>query len=135
MGEQPLTVLDTHVWLWLVADERRLSRAAIRAIRGGQERGDLAISAITLSEIATLHLKRRARVTPPFRDWLEARLAETGHKIVPITTEIAALTVHLAAALSDPADRLIVATAAAHDARLVTADEEIQAARLVETIW
>jgi PIN domain nuclease of toxin-antitoxin system len=54
--------------------------------------------------------------------------------VLAITPDIAAT----AAALpihGDPADRLIVATAIVHRAPLVTKDQRIRAAGVVETLW
>ena len=56
--------------------------------------------------------------------------------IVPLSAEIAALTAYLPANFpSDPADRIIAATAQAEGIPLVTADQRIQACPLLKTIW
>jgi PIN domain nuclease of toxin-antitoxin system len=52
------------------------------------------------------------------------------------TAEITALSVSIQAGLpKDPADRIIAATAMIESTPLVTADAEIRAAKIVETIW
>jgi PIN domain nuclease of toxin-antitoxin system len=56
--------------------------------------------------------------------------------VQPITPEIAAFAVELPSSFpKDPADRLIAATAMVEGAPLVTADERIRQAKLVQTIW
>jgi len=72
-----------------------------------------------------------------FRLWA-AFVRETVARVIvrPITPEIAALAVQLPAGVpKDPADRLIAATAMSEGAPLVTADERIRQAKVVQTIW
>jgi PIN domain nuclease of toxin-antitoxin system len=53
-----------------------------------------------------------------------------------MTPEIAALAVQLPADFpNDPADRVIAAAAIAEGSPLVTADERIRQAKVLETIW
>jgi PIN domain nuclease of toxin-antitoxin system len=52
-------LLDTHALVWAVADPKRLSRAAAAAIREAQQEGGLAVSAITLWELAPLVARGR----------------------------------------------------------------------------
>jgi hypothetical protein len=53
-----------------------------------------------------------------------------------VTAEITALAVSIPAGfLKDPADRIIAATAMIESMPLVTADAEIRAAKIVETLW
>lgn len=53
----------------------------------------------------------------------------------PVTTRIALDSVKLEPFHADPADRLIVATALATGATLVTKDERIREFGLVPTVW
>lgn len=60
----------------------------------------------------------------------------SGLIILPITREIAALTIYFPDDFpNDPSDRIIAATARAENLALVTADERIQSCPLVKTIW
>jgi PIN domain nuclease of toxin-antitoxin system len=62
--------------------------------------------------------------------------ARVGTRPEPSTPEIAALAVQLPSSFpKDPADRLIAATAMAEGAPLVTADERIRQAKVVQAIW
>jgi PIN domain nuclease of toxin-antitoxin system len=56
-----LIVLDTHVLLWAIADSKKLSRAADAAIRRSRQVDGLAISAISLWELASLVARGRIR--------------------------------------------------------------------------
>ena len=63
---------------------------------------------------------------------LEAR----NPRVQGITPEIAELSVNLGPEINnDPADRLIAATSIRLNAPVVTADKNLRAASIVETIW
>ncbi|WP_437507151.1 type II toxin-antitoxin system VapC family toxin [Sorangium sp. So ce1099] len=126
-----MIVLDTHAWFWLVASPDRLSEQAANAI----DRADrLGVSAVSCWEIAMLAEKGRVELDRPAQRWLEDALASSGALLLPIDPAIAALAARLPLH-GDPADRLIVATAIAAGAELVTKDHQIRSSRLVLTIW
>jgi PIN domain nuclease of toxin-antitoxin system len=129
-----LIVLDTHVLLWAVADSKKLSRAADAAIRRSRQADGVAISAITLWELASLVARGRIRDYGTVENSVN-RLIE-GVTIKPITPEIAALATQFPNDYPhDPADRLIGATARAEGLALVTRDENIRKSPLLKTIW
>ncbi len=134
-----MILLDTHVLLWMASDPRRLSKKARAAIRrerekDAREKTGVAIAAITLWELAWLAENGRIQVTGS----VESFVRETASRVMvePITPEIAAFAVQLPSSFpKDPADRLIAATAMVEGAPLVTADERIHRAKVVQTIW
>ena len=129
-----MIVLDTHVLLWAVADSKKLSRAADAAIRRSRQADGVAISAITLWELASLVARGRVRDYGTVENSVN-RLIE-GVTIKPITPEIAALATQFPNDYPhDPADRLIGATARAEGLALVTRDENIRKSPLLKTIW
>ena len=129
-----MIVLDTHVLLWAVADSKKLSRAADAAIRRSRQADGVAISAITLWELASLVARGRIRDYGTAENSVN-RLIE-GVTIKPITPEIAALATQFPNDYPhDPADRLIGATARAEGLALVTRDENIRRSPLLKTIW
>ena len=129
-----MIVLDTHVLLWAIADSKRLSRAADAAIRRSRQVDGVAISAITLWELASLVARGRIRGYGTIESSLN-RLIE-GVTVKPITPEIATLAAQFPDDYPhDPADRLIGATARAEGLALITRDENIRKSPLLKTIW
>jgi hypothetical protein len=55
---QAVILLDTHAWLWLGGEPRRLSRVAATAIESAASSGGIAIASVTLVEIAWLMARR-----------------------------------------------------------------------------
>jgi PIN domain nuclease of toxin-antitoxin system len=129
------TLADTHVLLRWFAGHKGLSASQRRIVNAASARDPLLVSDVSLWEVATLHELGRVRLHLPLRDWLErlvtmAQVERTG--ISPaVAAEVAALpsTFH-----RDPADRIIVASARVHGARLLTQDARIIASRLVPTV-
>ncbi len=129
-----MILVDTHVLVWAVADSKRLSRAASREIEKSRQRGGLAISAITLWELA--FLVTRGRIQAYGTVEASVKLLTEGITIKPITAEIAALANQFPEDYpGDPADRLIGATARAEGLTLVTRDENIRRSPLIKTVW
>jgi PIN domain nuclease of toxin-antitoxin system len=129
-----LIVLDTHVLLWAIADSKKLSRAADAAIRRSRQVDGVAISAISLWELASLVTRGRIRSYGTVESSVK-QLIE-GVTIKPITPEIATLAAQFPDDYPhDPADRLIGATARAEGLALVTRNEGIRKSPLLKTIW
>lgn len=129
-----MILLDTHVLVWMVADPKRLSREAARTIHGAQARDGVAVSAITLWELASM--VARGRIQAYGTVDASVKVLIEGVIVRPITPEIAALATHFPPDYSsDPADRLIGATARAEGIPLLTRDERIRSSPLLRTIW
>ena len=130
-----MILADTHVVVWLAFDPGRLSRKARAAIDEARRNGDgLAICDITLLELATLASKRRIRLDISLESFL--REVEARFVVLPISARACARAMGLPAAYpSDPADRIIGATALVEGLALVTADREIRRSKALGTIW
>lgn len=130
-----IVLLDTHILLWWLAEDRRLSKAQRRALgRAGDETPAL-VSDVSLWEIAMLHELKRIELDLPLREWLERAVAPPLVRLQRITPAVAAEVAALPASFHrDPADRLIVATARVVGATLMTSDDRLHAAGLVPTL-
>ena len=131
----PTLLLDTHVLVRWLVDPKRLSREQLRALRSAVRRSEpLALSAITLLEIAVLFGEGSTRLKVPAQELLAALGPGAGFHIVPIDAEVAAEVDAMGGGLRDPADRAIVATARVHRLRLVTSDQRIVESKLVPVV-
>jgi len=129
-----MLLLDSHIVVWILADSRRLSRPAASAIRRARRNGGLAVSAITIWELAWLLARQRIQAYGTIE--ATVRLLLEGFRVLPITPEIAALAAQFPADYPrDPTDRLIGATARAEGLVLVTRDENIRRSPLLKTLW
>ena len=126
----PRFLADTHVVIRWFAEPQKLSRQQNRILEeSARRREPLAISAISLLEIAALEAARRIRGGAA--KILEAIGADPLFQILPMTIEIAIEVALLGALLRDPADRAIVASARVHRLRLLTSDQRIIESKLV----
>ncbi len=117
-----MIVLDTHIWVrWVVEGEDSLPEAISGAIR---EEPRVAISAISCMEV--LRLCKAGRLILPIdaSAWISAALAPAGIESLEMTCEISSRAVLLPDHHKDPADRVIIATALVHDARLSSLDDK-----------
>lgn len=132
-----MIVLDTHVLVWWLGGEGRLSRNAQAKIDDDSDRtGAICVSSISVWEIAMLVRKGRLALTIDVNDWI--RLAEQLPAIafVPVNNNIAARSTMLPEPLhGDPADRMIVATARALGCPLITSDHKLLEYAHVESVW
>ena len=130
-----MLLLDTHVVLWLGLEPSKISKRAKAAIEDARENSEgLALCDISLLEITTLHRKNRIQLNAG----LETVLAEIEARFVvlPITARVCIRAAALPSSYpSDPADRIIGATALVEGVSLVSADEAIRHSHAVNTIW
>ena len=129
-------VLDTHTWIWWVTSDRRLSRRAKSAIARAQGRGELWVSMISIWEMAKKVEKGQLALDRPLDEWFEAALASQGLQVAEMTRVVLIDSCRLPQPFhGDPADQIIVATARAHNATLVTRDARLRDYTHVRSIW
>ena len=121
-------LLDTHIWLWLAAGDRRLTRRHSKRIAEAAAVGTLLVSPISAWEIGLLVARGRVRLGKALAPWLGDALAAPGLNVATLTPHIAAASCVLPEPFHpDPADRMIVATARELGATIVSADRRILA--------
>jgi len=121
--EQPLLLIDTHVLVWSIHEDRKLGAGAKEKIRQASREDRIAVSAITPWEIALLVSKNRLTLDQDVQSWVHTALVVPGVRLIPLEPEIAVASTRLPWEMHpDPADRILVATARRLGATLVTAD-------------
>jgi len=119
-------LLDTCAAIWLMggAEMSGASRAALRSTVGANT--GVYVSPFTAWEIGTLVAKQRVRLTLSPELWFEALLAQPGVRLAPLTPAILLASTALPEnPPSDPADRIIAATARALDLVVITRDRSM----------
>lgn len=127
-------VTDTHALIWyLTGQARRLSRRALRVFQdadGG--RSTVHIPVVVLMEVVLL--ERRGRIELAYRELREQLSLRPGMPVEPLVPEDVDEARGLAA-LRDPFDCLIAATARRLGLPLITRDDLITEAKVVRTYW
>ena len=131
-----MILLDTHVWLWFISNPELLSKKANRAVDSALRKEKIFISSISAWEIAFLVYNKRLLLTLDAADWVAQSERLPFFEFVPVDNTLAIKSVNLPKPLhSDPADRIIIATAISLGASLVTKDEKILNYPHVKAIW
>lgn len=124
--KQHKLLLDTHVWIWMIAGNSILSPLARKSIEKAKTREHLLISPISIWEISKLVEKKRITLEMDVSDWLKQWIELPGIQSAEFTFQVALLSNRLPGIVhGDPADRILIASAYEESAVLVTADEKI----------
>ena len=106
----------------------------MRTLEASVQRGEpVALSAVSLLEIAVLASGERRPFEVPLSEFFEDVSSSPVFRVLPLTYEVALEAVALRT-LRDPADRAITATALVHRLRLVTSDQRIIESKLVPVV-
>jgi PIN domain nuclease of toxin-antitoxin system len=132
-------LLDTHAWVWAVLADRRLGARARRALARLESGERVGLAAISLKE-AAWHLARGrivlAERSASWAAWLREAASAAHLEILPLTVEVAIESEGFPPTFtSDPADRLIAATARIHDLTLLTGDRAMRKSPELRTLW
>ena len=111
-------LLDTHIWIWSLAEPKQLSRRVQHELK--DQNNELWLSPVSTWEVLLLHAQGRIQLQGNARDWITK--ATTYMREAPLTHEIVAAAHELPLPHQDPADRFLAATAEVLGLTLVTAD-------------
>ena len=129
-----MILLDTHIWIWWVNDDKRLT-PALRKVIGDNKADGLGVSIISCWEVAKLVEVGKLTLAYPIKRWMKLVLASPEVQLLDLTPEIAIESTQLPGTFHrDPADQMIVATARIHGIPLLTIDAKIRAYPHVTTL-
>jgi PIN domain nuclease of toxin-antitoxin system len=122
-------LLDTHIFLWVVADDKKLSRSARKLI---SEATEVFVSSASVWEAA---IKIGLGKLDADLNQLVAAIEDSGFSELPVRAIHAAAVRDLPDIHRDPFDRLLIAQAICEPLRLLTADGHLAGyTDLVETV-
>ncbi len=123
-------LLDTHIWLWSLAEPSRLSRRVLHELR--DRHNELWLSPVSTWEALRLYAKGRIRLHGSIREWVAK--ATMHLREAPLTHEIVVAAQELPLQHPDPADRFLAATAEVLSLTLVTADRRLVRSEKIATL-
>lgn len=123
-------LLDTHIWIWRLAEPKRLSPRVHRELK--DKANELWLSPVSTWEALLLQSKGRIRVRGNVRDWVTN--AAMHMQEAPLTHEIVVAAEELPLPHQDPADRFLAATADVLGLTLVTADHRLLGLGTIATL-
>ena len=129
MSKDPASpiLLDTHIWIWLMTGDKQAGSSKLLAlITEKAKHSAIRISVISVWEIGMLESKGRIVLPYSCLEWVQKALQAPGFGLENLTPEIAVQSSRLPGVFhGDPADRILLATAARLRATLVTRDQKI----------
>jgi PIN domain nuclease of toxin-antitoxin system len=119
-------LLDTHAWVWLIQDDRRLSHANSQLMEDARVSLELFVSVISVWEVSLLVQRGRLQLERSLESWLDLSFTGWAVQMADLTREIAVESTRLPGDLHrDPSDRILAATARAEDMTLLTRDTNL----------
>jgi len=129
-------VLDTHAWVWWVAEPERLSPEARDLIEKAAVEGEVYVSSISTWEVAMLVDRGRLTLSMDVGAWIALSESLPALRFVPVDNAIAVRSIFLPDYRNrDPADRIIIATALALGKTVITKDRKIRGYARVKSAW
>ena len=113
-------LLDTHAFVWWLADSTRLSAPALETIADGEN--SIAVSAASAWEIATKYRLGKVAEGKVAAFNVASSIASQGFEELSISVVDAERAGQLPGPHRDPFDRMLIAQALAHDMIVVSSD-------------
>lgn len=125
-------LLDTHIWLWYLQGNDRLSDNLQQIMASAET--ELWLSPISVWETLVLAEKGRIELNSDPIVWVKRYLRSLDFKEARLTYEIAMRSRQLKLSHQDPADRFIAATAIELELTLATVDSRLLGLNWLPTI-
>jgi len=119
-------LLDTCAIIF-IAENQAIHPLARQEVAAASGSGGVLVSPISAWEIGLLATKRGFAFLPDPKAWFQSFMVNPGVRLAPLTPEIAIESSFLPSLHADPADRLLITTARAIRAPIVTRDRRILA--------
>lgn len=113
-------LIDTHVFLWMIADDPQLSASSKEIIESDT---DLLISIASIWEIAVKNNIGKLSLAEPFEIFIPQQLTHNQIEILPITLQHLNPLITLPQYHRDPFDRLLICQAIVEQIPILSADE------------
>ena len=113
-------LIDTHILVWIVLNDRRLTAAQRNALSDPEN--DIMLSAVNAYEL--IHLQQLRRI--PIEESIEVLQELVGFELADLPSDVWRHAEELPDIHRDPLDRLLVAHALSGGMTVVTADESIR---------
>ncbi len=126
-----MTIIDTHILLWLLSDSEALSDNARNELKSGNK---IFVSVVSLWEIALKKSIGKLELSYSISD-IVSKCEKYNIDILPIRPEHLDYIEKLPAIHNDPFDRLIIAQAMTERMSLITKDAVIPKYAGLVTIW
>ncbi len=124
-------ILDTHAFLWAIAEDKKLSRRAQKLFTGPS---DLWLSVASVWEVMIKVQTGRLLLPAPTGPYLVKKLSENRIEVLPVTLDHVLRTEVLPLHHRDPFDRLLIAQSIEEGWPILTADPLFDRYP-VEVIW
>ncbi|RMF12620.1 MAG: type II toxin-antitoxin system VapC family toxin [Candidatus Dadabacteria bacterium] len=118
-------LLDTHIWLWWLADAPKLSATAREIIADGAN--TILLSAVSTWECVIKSALGKLQLPSDVSELVEFSEYEDGFDLLSVRHEHAARLAELPLIHRDPFDRMLVAQALHEHATIITADATLAA--------
>jgi PIN domain nuclease of toxin-antitoxin system len=122
-------LLDTHVWLWyLDGVTERMSADGVELLRRAAGGAGLLVSDISVWEVGNKAAKGKLTLMPSVSAWVGRAAQVPSLSFVPLARDTLLFSTQLPGMVhGDPADRMLIASAALESIPLITADRLILA--------
>ncbi|MBN2013168.1 type II toxin-antitoxin system VapC family toxin [candidate division KSB1 bacterium] len=128
-----MIILDTHVLLWLVSEQTKLTEKVKRIIQTNV--GNLYVSSITAFVIAVKYKKEKLSLPFSPDKWFNKALILHGIDEITINSKILMTAASLPSIHNDPADRIIIASAMINNAKIISKDRQLLQYPDITVIW
>ncbi|MEB3224266.1 MAG: type II toxin-antitoxin system VapC family toxin [Synechococcus sp.] len=125
-------LLDTHIWLWYLLGNKRLSEELRNHI--SNPKTQIWLSPVSIWETLILAEKGKIILNQRPEQWIKAALQNFETREAPLNNIVAILSRTIELPHQDPADRFIAATALHYELVLATVDEHLMASEQLTTI-